>query len=39
MLFKTIKKYPVIFMALILGIILGIPFQIYFYENYTNENE
>ena len=39
MFFKTIKKYPVIFMALILGIILGIKFQIYLYENYPNENE
>ena len=39
MLLKTIKKYPIIFMALILGIILGIKFQIYLYENYPNKNE
>ena len=39
MLIKNIKKYPVIFMALVLGIILGIKFQIYLYENFPNKNE
>jgi len=39
MLIKNIKKYPVIFMALVLGIILGIKFQIFLYESYPNENE
>ncbi len=36
---KYIKKYPVIFMALILGIIIGIKVQIYFNEHYPGKDE
>ncbi len=39
MLMKFIKKYPVIIMALILGVIIGIKVQIYFDERYPGQNE
>jgi carboxyl-terminal processing protease len=34
-----IKKYPIIIMALLLGVILGIKFQIYLNENYPDKNK
>lgn len=39
MLMKFIKKYPVIVMALILGIIVGIKVQIYLNEHYPDKKE
>ncbi len=39
MFMNFIKKYPVIFMALVLGIILGIRVQLYFNEKFPNKNE
>ena len=39
MLMRFIKKYPIIIMALILGVIIGIKAQIYFDEHYPGQNE
>ncbi|MDA3861362.1 MAG: S41 family peptidase [Melioribacteraceae bacterium] len=36
---KFIKKYPIIIMALILGVIIGIKVQIYFNEHYPDKND
>lgn len=39
MFMKNIKKYPVIFMALVLGVILGIKIQIFINEHFPNKYE
>jgi carboxyl-terminal processing protease len=36
---KNVKKYPVILMALIFGVIVGIKFQIFLDENFPDKNE
>lgn len=39
MFMSFFKKYPIIFMALILGVIIGIKVQLYFNEHYTYGNK